>query len=91
MVLRLFCSVFFPLSSASNSRPLPLWVIQVRQMMVKDNILKSMLNEKAQEQLKLDAPDPSDFLSGPGDAPSAGSGGGGRGPPGAPPPQGGVK
>lgn len=57
-------------------------------MMVKDNILKSMLNVKAQKQLKLDAPDPSDFLSGPGDAPS---GGGGKTPPGAPPPQGGVK
>ncbi|GAB0497350.1 hypothetical protein MMPV_008682 [Pyropia vietnamensis] len=63
----------------------------VRQMMVKDNLLKSMLNEKAQQQLKLDAPDPSDFLSGPGDAPSSGGGGGGRAPPGAPPPQGGVK
>lgn len=63
----------------------------VRQMMVKDNILKSMLNEKAAKQLKLDAPDPSDFMSGPGDAPSAGGGGGGKVPPGAPPPQGGVK
>lgn len=63
----------------------------VRQMMVKDNILKSMLNEKAQKQLKLDAPDPSDFLSGPGDAPSGGGGRGGKTPPGAPPSQGGVK
>lgn len=60
-------------------------------MMVKDNILKSMLNEKAQKQLKLDAPDPSDFLSGPGDAPSGGGGRGGKTPPGAPPSQGGVK
>lgn len=65
--------------------------VQVRQMMVKDNILKSMLNEKAAKQLKLDAPDPSDFMSGPGDAPSAGGGGGGKVPPGAPPPQGGAK
>lgn len=60
-------------------------------MMVKDNILKSMFNGKAREEIKLDAPDPSDFLSGPGDTPSGGGGRGGKTPPGAPPPQGGVK
>jgi len=59
--------------------------------MVKDNILKSMLNEEASKQLKVDAPDPSDFLSNSDDPPSAGAGGGGGSSPGAPSPPGGAK
>lgn len=66
-------------------------VRQVRQMMVKDNILKSMLNEEATKQLKVDAPNPSDFLSNSDDPPAAGGGGGSRVPPGAPSPPGGAK